>query len=112
MITDGITEIVAGLTLALIIGLGGYVVRVTRQRRTAEKSRDHKLDRLLEGFEGAPADPLAGAPARTGVLERMAELETGQRALQRQLAGVQAMLRNHLEDGVAHRLNGNGPTHN
>ena len=70
-----LVELLIALSTAAIIAGMGYLIRYLRARGSAERDRDHKLDRILIAFEGAPADPLAGTPARVGVLDRIGAIE-------------------------------------
>lgn len=70
-----VVELLLAVATAAIIGAAGYLIRYLRTRGAAERDRDHKLDRILVAFEGAPADPLAGTPLRVGILERISAIE-------------------------------------
>ena len=73
--SGSVVELLVTLAAAAIIGAAGYLVRYLRTRSTDEHRRDDKLDRILVAFEGSPADPLAGTPARRGVLDRIGAIE-------------------------------------
>lgn len=68
-------QLLGTLAAAAIIGAAGYAIRYLRGRARDDRHRDAKLDRILIAFEGAPADPLSGTPARTGVLDRIGAIE-------------------------------------
>jgi hypothetical protein len=77
-----LVEVAEPVTAAVIIALAGWIVHLTRQRHNHEVERDRKLDRLLQLFEGEPADPLANRPATPGVLGRIASLDARMTALE------------------------------
>jgi hypothetical protein len=69
-----VIDVVEPLLVAAIIGLSGWVIHLLRQRHGRDVHREKQLGRLLELFEGEPADPLANRPATLGVLGQIAEL--------------------------------------
>jgi hypothetical protein len=77
-----IIEASQSILVAAVLGLAGWIIHLLRQRHGRDRERDRKLDRLLQLFEGEPADPLANRPATPGVLGRIERLELRMAALE------------------------------
>jgi hypothetical protein len=75
-------RVLEALVIAAVLAMAGALtrlVRVLRSRETAQRAReaarDDKIGRILEGFEGAPANRYTGQAALPGIGERLGALE-------------------------------------
>jgi hypothetical protein len=89
-------QIAATIASAFIIAASTYVIKWVRSERTREGKRERKLDRILEAFEGVPADPYSGRRAQPGLLTRLGDVEIGLNADSTKLRVLEALLRQHF----------------
>jgi len=68
---DGAIRMMETILVSGILALSGYVLALLRHNRKVDKSRDIKLDKLVEYHEGIPADDFLGLPAIPGLNERL-----------------------------------------
>lgn len=69
---DGAVDVAKATAAGLAITFVLWVVK----RWHAARRREQKLDRLLEIFEGTPADPMTNTPAKAGLVARIEAIET------------------------------------
>jgi hypothetical protein len=74
-ITDDVIRMAETIAVSGILAFSGYAIAATRLNRKQDKSRDIKLDKLVEYHEGIPADDFLGRPAVPGLNERLAKQE-------------------------------------
>jgi hypothetical protein len=94
-LNDGVIRIVETLIVSGLVAGLGYVVAVLKLRRNHDKTRDIKLDKLVEYHEGIPADDFLGLPAVPGLHDRL----VNQELINKELASTQKEILNLVHTG-------------